>query len=261
MSFKLSENDRLYASYAIANKEPDRDDFEANREETPRFEHLGDFELGYDRKGSRYHLHGNLYYMRYKNQLVLTGKINDVGAYTRTNIPHSYRLGVELNGDIQFGRIWTFSANAAFSKNRISHFIEYIDNYDNGGQKAIDHGETDISFSPAVISGASLTATPVKDLSLTFGGKYVSRLYLDNTSEKTRSLDPYLVNSLQAHYTWQPKWISAIQLNLMVNNLFNVQYLTNGYTYSSISNGEIQTANSYFPQAGINYLAGASIEF
>jgi iron complex outermembrane receptor protein len=216
--------------------------------------------LGYDRSGSRYHLHGNLYYMNYRNQLVLTGKINDVGAYTRTNIPKSYRVGLELNGDVKFAHIWTFSANAAFSRNRILHFTEYIDNYDNGGQKTVDHGNTDISFSPAVISGAALTVAPVPDLTLTLRGKYVSRLYLDNSSEKDRSIDPYLVNSLQLHYDWHPRWISAVRLNLMVNNLFNVQYLTNGYTYSYISGGKMYTENSYFPQAGINFLGGITLD-
>jgi iron complex outermembrane receptor protein len=199
--------------------------------------------------------------MHYKNQLVLTGKINDVGAYTRTNIPKSYRLGLELNGDIQFAKIFTLSANAAFSRNRIKGFTEYIDNYDNGKQKVNHYSETDISFSPAVISGASLSVAPVKRLLFALSGKYISRRYLDNTDQESRSLDPYLVNDLLIHYSWQPKWISSIDLNLLVNNLFNVKYLTNGYTYSYISDGEMHTENNYFPQAGTNFLFGVTIDF
>lgn len=261
LSYTPGGGNRFYASYAVASKEPDRDDFEANRVQTPKPEHLGDLEAGYDRNGGFYHLHANVYYMHYRNQLVLTGMINDVGAYTRTNIPESYRMGLEVNGDVHFAGIWTLEANAALSRNRIRDFTEYLDYGDNSGQKAIDHGETNISFSPSLISGASLSVAPLKHLSLTLTGKYVSRRYLDNTSEKDRSLDPYLLNNFQAHYSWQPGWISAIDFHVLVNNLFNVSYLTNGYTYSYISNTRVITENSYFPQAGINFLAGISLSF
>lgn len=261
LSYNLNDHNRLYASYAIAHKEPNRDDFEANIKDVPEPEQLGDVEIGFDKSGSSYHFHANIYYMHYKNQLVLTGKINDVGAYTRTNIPKSYRLGLELNGDIQFAKIFTLSANAAFSRNRIKGFTEYIDNYDNGKQKVNHYSETDISFSPAVISGASLSVAPVKRLLFALSGKYISRRYLDNTDQESRSLDPYLVNDLLIHYSWQPKWISSIDLNLLVNNLFNVKYLTNGYTYSYISDGEMHTENNYFPQAGTNFLFGVTIDF
>ncbi|MGH2645107.1 MAG: TonB-dependent receptor domain-containing protein, partial [Chitinophagaceae bacterium] len=260
-TFLINDKSSAYLSYAIANKEPNRDDFEANLTETPKPEHLGDLEAGYDIKGIFYHLHGDIYYMHYKNQLALTGKINDVGAYTRTNIPKSYRAGIELNGDIRFARIWTLSANVAFSRNKILNFTEYIDDEDNGGQKAVYHGATDISFSPAVVSGASVSVEPVKGFSISFLGKYVSRRYLDNTSELSRSLSPYLVNDIQFHYSLKPKWISAIDFDLIINNLFNVNYLTNGFTYTYISGGKAYTDNSYFPQAGINFLGGITLNF
>lgn len=261
VSYALNDQSRLYVSYAIAHKEPNRDDFEANIKDVPEPEQLGDLEIGFDKSGSNYHFHANIYYMNYKNQLVLTGKINDVGAYTRTNIPESYRLGLELNSNIQFAKIFRLSANAAFSRNRIKNFTEYIDNYDNGKQKVIPYNETTISFSPAVIGGASISVVLAKDLSLELTGKYVSRRYLDNTSNKNRSLDPYFVNGFQAHYSWKPGWISAINFNLLINNIFNVKYLTNGYTYSYISDGEMHTENAYFPQAGTNFLFGISIDF
>lgn len=261
INYTLNEKARLYASYAIANKEPNRDDFEANPQEAPRAEHLGDLEIGYDRNGGIYHLHGNIYYMHYKNQLVLTGKINDVGAYTRTNIPQSYRMGVEVNGDLRFARIWTLSANASFSKNKIKHFSEYIDNWDDGKQIIKQYDETDISFSPSMVGGGSLGATPVKNLSFILLGKYVSRLYLDNASNNERSLDPYFVNDFQVHYQLQPKWISSMDLDLMINNIFNVKYLTNGYTYSYYSSDKLHTDNTYFPQAGTNFLVGIKLSF
>jgi iron complex outermembrane receptor protein len=261
LTYLINDKSSAYISYAIANKEPNRDDFEANQQQTPKPEHLGDLEAGYDLNERFYHLHGNLYYMHYRNQLVLTGKINEVGAYTRTNTPESYRAGIELNGDIHFGHIWTFAANAAFSRNKIINFTEYIDDEDNGKQQAVNHGETDISFSPAVVSGVSVSAEPVKDFSVSLSGKYVSRRYLDNTAEMSRSLPSYFVNDMQFHYSWKPKWISAIDFDVMINNLFNVKYLTNGFTYTYISGGKIYTDNSYFPQAGTNFLAGINISF
>lgn len=260
-TYLINDHSSAYISYAIAHKEPNRDDFEANIQQTPKPEYLGDLETGYDYKGAFFHFHGNVYYMNYKDQLVLTGKINDVGAYTRTNAPESYRAGIELNGDIHFAKIWTFAANAAFSRNKISHFTEYIDDDDNGKQQAVYHGLTDISFSPSVVSGASVSAEPIRNFSVSFLGKYVSRRFLDNTSEISRSLAPYLVNGLQFHYGWKPKWIAAIDFNLMVNNLFNIRYVTNGFTYTYISGGKTYTDNSYFPQAGINFLGGINIYF
>jgi len=261
LSYTLSRRDRLYASYAIASKEPNRDDFEAHQTETPRAEHLGDLEVGYDRTAEFYHLHANLYYMHYQNQLVLTGQINDVGSPVRVNIPRSYRLGIELSGDVHFAGIWNFAANAAFSRNKIKDFTEYIDDSDNGGQKAVSHRKTDISFSPAVLAGASLSVEPVKHLSFSMTGKYVGRRYLDNTANRDGSLAPYLVNDLEAHYRWEPKWIGAIDFHAVAYNLFNVQYLSNGYTYSYLENDQKITENAYFPQAGINFLAGIDISF
>jgi len=261
LSYRFGTRDKAYVSYARAGKEPNRDDFEANPQQAPRAEYLGDLEAGYDRDGGFYHLHGNLYYMHYHNQLVLTGKINDVGAYTRTNIAHSYRAGIELNGDVRFARIWTLQGQASFSRNRIHHFTEYLDDFDKGGQRVIPHGTTDISFSPAVIGGASLMVTPVKNAQLSLSGKYVSRRYLDNTSNRDRSLDPYLVEDLQLHYDWTPKKIASIGFNLIIHNLLDTDYLTNGYTYSYVSEGKIQTENSFFPQAGIHFSAGIDVRF
>ncbi len=260
LSYRLHDQDRFYVSYARAHKEPNRDDFEANIRDIPRAEALSDFELGYDKKETIYHLHVNAYYMRYKDQLVLTGKINDVGAYTRTNAPESYRAGIELNGSVKFAKIFSLAANAAFSQNRIRNFTEYLDNHDKGGQKAVTYNKTTISFSPSVISGATLTIEPLQHFSASLTGKYVSRRYLDNSEDKRRSLDPYLVNGLQLHYNWKPREIKSVRFNLLINNLFNVKYVTNGYTYAYWKNGETQVENSYFPQAGINVLFGIEVD-
>ncbi len=259
LNYALSKDDRLYASYAIGNKEPNRDDFEANQTETPKPETMGDLELGYDHTTGVFSVHANAYYMDYKNQLVLTGKINDVGAYTRSNIPQSYRLGLELSGNVKFARIFSLAANATVSRNKIGHFTEYIDNYDNGKQNAVYHGQTDISFSPALTSGFTLSAAPAKGLEVSLIGKYVSRRYLDNTSNNDRSLSPYFVNNMQVNYIFKPEWVKEIDLSLLVNNIFSVNYLSNGYSYTYIQGGKAYTQNNFFPQAPVNFLLGVSV--
>lgn len=260
LNYALSPDDRLYTSYAIGNKEPNRDDFEANQIQTPKPETMGDLELGYDHTTGVFSVHANAYYMDYKNQLVLTGKINDVGAYTRSNIPQSYRLGLELSGNVKFARVFSLAANATVSRNKIGHFTEYIDNYDNGKQNAVYHGQTDISFSPALTSGLMLSAAPAKGLEVSLIGKYVSRRYLDNTSNDDRSLSPYFVNNVQVNYIFKPEWVKEIDLSLLVNNIFSAKYITNGYTYTYIQGGKAYTQNNFFPQAPVNFLLGVTVK-
>jgi iron complex outermembrane recepter protein len=258
---QLSDHQSLYLSYAVANKEPNRDDYEANLLQTPKPEHLEDWEAGYDQKGKKYSFHGDLYYMYYKDQLVLTGQINDVGEYTRTNIPISYRAGIELSGDVKFSKIFSVYANATVSRNKIQNFTEYIDDYDNGGQEAIYHGSTDIAFSPDLIAAATLTAQPLKNLEFDLLSKYVGLQYLDNTSDANRSMPAFWVNNFSAIYSVHTGWVKEIRFQLMVNNLLNTKYVNNGYTYSYIQGGKIYTDNSYFPQAGINFLFGVKVGF
>jgi len=260
-NYSMDQRNSFYVSYAVAHKEPNRKDFENNIQNTPEPEQLSDIELGYDRTEENYHLHANLYYMHYKNQLALTGEINYYGVYTRINVPKSYRAGIEINGDIDFAKIFNFSANLALSKNKIKDFVAYIDNNDNGGQKEMDLGETPISFSPTIISGAALTINPFQNFDISLNGKYVGKRYLDNTGSKDRMLDDYLTNGLTVHYGWHPQGIQAIHFRLKINNLFDVKYATNGYTYASYQNGEIQSSNAYFPQAGINFLFGIDVSF
>lgn len=260
LSYHINNNNKLYASYAIAHKEPNRNDFKAKIENPPKPEKMGDMEVGFDHQGTGYKLHANVYYMDYHNQLVLTGKINDVGSYTRTNAPKSYRAGIELNGSVQLTKALTLNANAAFSRNRIKDFTTYFDDNDHGGQKAIHYDETPISFSPPVVGGASFTLRPFKAFDVTFTGKYVGRRYMDNTGSSKRSIDPYLTNGLQLHYAVRPKAIKSINIHLMVNNLFDVAYETNGYTYAFFQDEELQTSNVYFPQAGINFLLGVVVD-
>lgn len=250
---------QLYASYSKASKEPNRDDFEAGGAEQPSPEQLHDLELGWEMKHSNTQLQASVYYMMYKDQLVLTGKINDVGAYARTNIPDSYRMGIELSANQKIGQAIRAIGNLTLSRNRINDFVEYYDDYDNGGQKEIHHGNTDISFSPSVIAGLSLEWTPVKGLQFNIPAKFVSRQYLDNTSNKERSLDPYYVQDLRASYTIKGNLIKEGSLILQVNNVFNKKYEPNGYTYSYLYGGTVTTENYYYPMAGTNLMVGLNI--
>lgn len=251
---------QVYASYSIGNKEPNRDDFEAGQQQQPKPERLHDIELGVERKNAFSSWAATVYYMKYKNQLVLTGKVNDVGSYTRTNIPDSYRAGIELQGQTKFAEWLNGSANITFSRNRLKNFTEYYDDYDNGGQKEIWHDQTDISFSPSVTGAGSLNIIPLKNAEINLFAKYVSRQYLDNTSDKERSLDPYYVQDLRLSYSFKRFLFKETNLILLVNNIFSKEYEPNGYTFSYISGGSITTENYYYPMAGRNFMVALNIK-
>lgn len=249
-----------YASLSLAAKEPNRDDFEAGLQQQPRPEHLRDLEAGVEYKQKKYGWAANVYYMNYKDQLALTGQINDVGAYTRTNIPRSYRLGIELQGSAIFSKYISATANLTVSRNRIINFTEYIDDYDNGGQKVNQYHNNDLSFSPAVTGAATVTITPVRALSFDLLSKYVSKQYLDNTGNEARKLKPYFTEDLQATYSFGHAWLKNVRLIGQVYNLFNRKYEPNGYTYSYYENSQLNTENYYFPMAGINFMFGVSMK-
>lgn len=255
------DNWKAYASYALAQKEPNRDDFEAGVTQKPKKELLHDIEVGLERKKSNYSFSAALYYMKYKDQLVLTGKINDVGAYTRLNIPNSYRAGIELQGACILNRWMNIAANAAFSKNKIKNFTEYIDDYDNGGQQTKFYNETDISFSPAVVAGGNINFIPVKNAEISFISKYVSRQYLDNTAQKSRSLNAYYTQDVKLSYTLKGKLFKETSFIVQLNNIFSKKYEPNGYSFSYIYGGALTTENYYFPMAPFNCMAGINIRF
>ena len=265
LGLSYSRNNWLaYASYSVANKEPNRDDFEAGVTELPRPERLYDMELGLERKLASYNFGATLYYMQYNNQLVLSGKINDVGAYTRTNIKDSYRAGVELQGGAVITKWLQASANLALSKNKIKNFNEYIDvydaNWDWAGQDTISYKETDISFSPNVVGAATVSIKPIEKLEVSLLGKYVGRQYLDNTTNKSRSLDPYYTQDVRASYSFPMRWFSNVNVIVQVNNVFNKLYEPNGYTFSYYADNVLTTENYYFPMAGTNWTLGLNIK-
>ena len=253
-------NYQVYGSYSQGNREPNRDDFETGITQQPKAEKLHDFELGAEKKTSDYNWGVTLYYMLYKDQLVLTGKINDVGSYTRTNVPNSYRLGIELQGGIRFNHWLSAVGNVTLSRNQIKHFTEYYDNYDSTAQKAVPHNNTDIAFSPAIVASGMLNIIPCSNVEISLPAKYVGRQYLDNTSNKNRSLDPYYVQDARISYTLRKALFKEITFIGQVNNVFNKKYEPNGYTYSYQYNGSVTTENFYFPMAGTNFMVALNVK-
>ncbi len=259
-----------YFSYSVANKEPNRDDFEAGVTQQPKPERLNNIEIGLEKTTAHYNWSVTLYLMNYKNQLVLTGKINDVGAYSRTNIPKSYRAGIELQGGIIVNTFLNITSNISLSRNKIKNFTEYIDDYDNGGQKVNNFQLTDIAFSPSLVSGASINLLPFKNASVSLLSKYVSKQYLDNTGNNNRSLNAFFTHDIRAIYTIKknPGFNSPIKkfvrmkeasIIAQLNNVFSRKYEPNGYTFSYYAGGETLTENYYFPMAGINFMVGINI--
>ncbi len=262
LSYNFNKNNIIYASYCVGNKEPDRNDYvESTPESRPKNETLYDAETGYKYNNQKMNLTANLFYMDYKNQLVLTGKINDVGEYTRTNIEKSYRTGIELDAAFLITHKLKLAANAAYSINKINMFSEYLDDYSNGVQIVNQYKNTDIAFSPAIVSSGDLSYNVFKNLSVIFSEKYVGKQYLDNTSNKNRMVNDYFVSDLRMHYIFKTKYVREIGINAMVNNIFNKMYESNGWTYSYIYNNETITENAYYPQAGINFIVGLSLKF
>lgn len=250
---------RWYASYAFAGKEPNRDDFEAGLQEQPRPEKMHDVEAGLERRQSAFGWSANIYYMKYRDQLIPTGKINNVGAYTRVNIPDSYRLGIEMQGNLNLREWLALAGNLALSRNKVIDYQEFYDDYDNGGQKSVFHSSADIAFSPAVVAGATVTIHPFDHATIAIPARYVSRQYLDNSSRSDRSLAPYYVQDLRLAYTLSPKTLRAIDFIFQVNNVFSKRYESNGYTYSYQSGGALVTENYYFPMAPANVMFAVNI--
>ena len=255
----------IYFSYALAHKEPNRDDFEASLEQQPKAETLHDFEAAIERKKNNYNFSATLYYMLYKDQLVLTGKINDVGSYTRTNVPNSYRAGVELQTGVAINSWFNASGNLTLSSNKIKSFTEYLDEYDADfnyvGQQIVEHKNTDISFSPNVIAAATLTFLPVKNLQLNFVSKYVGKQYLDNAQNDSRKLDAYFTEDIRLNYSLYKMLCKQIDFIVAVNNVFNKLYEPNAYTYPYFYDGGLVNENYYYPAAGTNFIVGLNVKF
>jgi len=270
ISYESGNSQTLYASYAVANREPVRDDFTDNPiTELPRPERLNNIEAGLRAQRQNLSYGANFYYMDYKDQLILTGQINNVGAYIRENVANSYRAGVEIQAAYVLAPQWTVGGNIAFSQNKIEEFTEYIDDYSTDGapQSTVTYSDTDIAFSPNIIGAANIDFRPIKNMEISLLSKYVDEQYLDNSQRADRKLEAYFVNDLRVKYSIQPIFVKEIEFSLLVNNLFNHLYEPNGYTFSyylpaeTDSGRELTTENYYYPMAGTNFMAGVNIKF
>ena len=283
--YQLKDKANLYASFGIANREPNRSDYtESTPSSRPSHETLYNTELGFRQNWKIATLNVNAYHMAYQNQLVLTGRLNDVGEYTRTNIDDSYRLGLELDGSILLSNSFSLSANATFSQNKVVAYTEYIDNWDTWGQETIEHENTNLAFSPNVITGVELRYDALKNLAkannnqLTFSllGKYVSKQYIDNSSNENTVLDAYNFLDFRTQYVLKGKFFKELGLTLLVRNILNSKFSSNAWTYRYISEGydgrgddpytRLESGSTYnltgfYPQAGTNFLLGITIKF
>ncbi|MFV9549807.1 TonB-dependent receptor [Algibacter sp. PT7-4] len=260
LTYKQSNFSSFYASYARANREPNRDDFEAGVTEN---ETLNDIELGWRYSTKKASINTNLYYMFYQNQLVLTGELDDVGSPIRATSGKSYRLGLEVDANIQFSKIFSTSTNIGLSSNKNKNFQSEI----NG--ELVDLGNTNISFSPDLVIGNALNLFPAEGLQLTLLSKYVGEQYMGNTDNKASVLESYFINDFNISYEIKPnKLFKSIILSGLINNIFNKKYVSNGYFGSyDYSDNESPTGTTtgyyagYYPQATTNFLLGATLKF
>ncbi|WJJ97328.1 TonB-dependent receptor [Algibacter luteus] len=260
LTYKHCDFNSFYASYARANREPNRDDFEAGVTEN---ETLNDIELGWRYNSNKVSVNTNLYYMFYQNQLVLTGELDDVGSPIRATSGKSYRLGLEVDAKIQFSKMLNTSTNVAISSNKNKDFSSEI----NG--ELVDLGNTNISFSPELVIGNAINYMPAERLQLSLLSKFVGEQYMGNTDNEASILERYFINDFNINYEIKPrKLFKSIVLSGLVNNIFNKKYVSNGYfgsyDYEDTSSPSGITTGyyaGYYPQATTNFLVGATFKF
>ena len=259
LTYKSSEKNSYYISYARANREPNRDDFKAGVTEN---ETLNDIELGWRYANNKVNVNTNLYYMFYQNQLVLTGELDDVGSPIRATSGESYRLGLEVDANIAFNSKFSTSLNVAVSQNKNQDFTTSLDG------EFVNLGNTNISFSPELVIGNAINFMPNKNLQISFLSKYVGEQYMGNTDNEASILESYFVNDLNVNYQIKPnKLFKSIIFSGLVNNVFNKKYVSNGYygTYDDTWSVPGQTTTldyaGYYPQATINFLLGMTLKF
>lgn len=261
VSFQLNEKNNFYFSYARGNREPSRSDFENNPDIKP--EELNDFELGWRLRKSTFNLTANMYYMHYNEQLVMTGAIDDVGAPIRDNSGESYRLGLELAADITvLKNTLFFQPNLTLSSNKNKE-VFYV--YDG---ELTNFGKTDLAFSPSVVAASKLVYKPLDNLSIALLEKYVGEQYMGNIDSKSSKLDAYYVTDLNLNYELKLNSVfKSVVFTALVNNLFNSEYVSNGYwytyddTWSDPNSVTTIEGSGYYPQATRNFLVGATFKF
>ena len=258
-SYSLNQGNQLYVSYGRASREPRRSDFEQGVF-TPEI--LDDYELGWRFTGENNTLSANLYYMDYKDQLVLTGQLDDSGGFIRETSGNSYRAGLEVEGDFKVLQQLHVRPNIALSSNKNKDYTTSRDG------ELVNLGTTNISFSPSFIAGNSIDYSPTQNLQIALLSKYVGEQYLGNIDSQTSKLDAYFLNDFSVNYTiTNLSFAKSLVLQGLVNNIFDVKYISNGYFYTYDDDfstpGTVTTIEGagFYPQAGINFLVGATLTF
>lgn len=274
-SYAINSSTKFYTLFAVANKEPNRDDLtESSPTSRPKHETLYDLELGFKRSKSKYALSVNGYYMLYKNQLVATGALNDVGASVRTNIEDSYRLGIEIEGGVQITKGLKWSGNLTLSQNKIQNWTEYVDNWDTWGKDTVVHTNSTLAFSPSVIASSIIEFFPYKqfdgprmanridNLSIALISKYVGEQFIDNTQSNDRMLEAYFVHDLRINYS--VKFRSGLDKITVFGSIYNITnelYSANAWSYRYSTGGEFEQLMGFYPQATRNFLIGLNLKF
>ena len=259
LTYELSDKNQLYASYGRAHREPRRADFENG---ITKPEKLDDYELGWRFKAQKNTINTNIYFMNYKDQLVLTGAIDDTGAPLRATSGKSYRLGVEIDATFLICDNFRMLPNLALSSNKNLDFVSPIDG------ELVNLGTTNLSFSPNIVAGNKFEYEPITNLQLGLYTKYVGEQYIGNVDSDVSKLDAYFVNDFNVSYTIDNiPFLREIVVTGLVNNIFNIKYVSNGYYYTYDDTWTDPTTTTtiegtgYNPQATINFLVGATVKF
>ncbi len=265
LSWQINRNSRLFGSVSMAHKEPTRNNYtDGKLHERPKAERLLDYELGYTYASEKFHAGVNLYYMDYKDQLVLTGELNEIGEPLAANVPDSYRTGIEITAGIKLPYGLSWEGNATFSRNRIKNFTEtlYEDEWVEGKQWVINHGDTPIAFSPDIIAN-SIIGYKYKNFETSLHSQFVSKQYMSNAKQSDHILDSYFVSNLRLAYNFNVKHTRGITIGVTIYNLFNHEYENNGYAGSGFyMEGENKVRYNYAgyaAQAGINAIGHITI--
>jgi iron complex outermembrane recepter protein len=263
----VSPNQDVYASFSVANREPTRSDYTeaaGDPSATPKPETLYDTELGYKLRSKGNSLAVNLFGMVYKDQLVPTGQLSNVGYTIMTNVPKSYRLGVELSGGTRISDFADWNLNITLSRNKINDFVEHAIEYNSDGTSNFitrNLGLVDIAYSPSVTGSSDILFKVVNGIGLHLISKFVGKQYFDNTMSSSRTIDPYFVNNIRVDIEPKVRNLKGLELQLLINNVLNNLYSNNAYGGNWYEAGIEKTWSYYFPQAGINYLVKLAIKF
>lgn len=272
--YSFNANHKVYASFAVAHREPARSDFKEAKGDpgaAPRPERLYDLEIGYDYSLDFISVGINLYNMQYKDQLIPTGEKSDVGYDIMTNVSRSYRRGIEIEAAYLPFDFLKWNVNMTLSSNKIRDYVEYATHYTNWDEVtgwytdeeyiATPLGTTNIAYSPSVLWTSTIDYEFYPKAHVSLISRFVGKQYFDNTSSDDRSLKPYFLNDLKAEYEFSYKFLKKVSVMVQLCNLFNVKYINNAYGGNWYEGGDEKTWAYYYPQAGIHIFSGIKIRF